>query len=99
MRCAQVEPLVERYVDGALDASAAGQVAEHVRTCVRCTSRMETARSIAAQLYAAPAVRAPRGFAEKVMDAVYRQEFSGMPRAVPDRSTQVNCRSVPRFVR
>jgi anti-sigma factor RsiW len=85
MRCAQVEPLVERYVDGVLEASAARQVGKHVRTCVRCTARMEAARSIAAVFAAAPAVRAPRGFADKVMDAVYRQGLSGTPRAVPDR--------------
>jgi anti-sigma factor RsiW len=85
MRCARVEPLVERYVDGSLDAPRAREIDAHAGSCARCTSRIETARRIAAAFAAAPRVRAPRGFADKVMDAVYRQALANRPRVAPPR--------------
>jgi anti-sigma factor RsiW len=85
MRCARVEALVERYVDGRLEASAAREIGEHARFCARCTARIETARRIAAAFAAVPPVRAPRGFADRVMDGVYRQALAGPRRAAPER--------------
>ena len=97
MRCAQVEPLVERYVDGVLQEAQASQVRAHAATCARCRARIETARSVAGILAAQPAIHAPRGFASRVMDAVYREALvdgrlpaervgAGAPGAAPSRT-------------
>jgi anti-sigma factor RsiW len=76
MRCGNVEPLVERYVDGVLDAPMAQDVERHVRTCGRCTARVAAARRLQAAFAAEPLVRAPRGFTSAVMDAVYREALA-----------------------
>jgi anti-sigma factor RsiW len=73
MRCAQVGPLVERYVDGVLDQLSASRVRAHAVTCDRCRARIDAARSLEGFLSVPPAVHAPRGFASRVMDAVYRE--------------------------
>ncbi len=79
MRHAQADSLIERYVDGALEESLAEAVLAHARGCDRCSRRIAEARDLAAVLSAEPAGRAPRGFAEKVMDAVYREALRGAP--------------------
>ena len=76
MRCAHVGPLVERFIDGSLGAHAALQVEAHARSCSRCTKRIEAARAIAQALGAGASVGAPKGFAAKVMEGVYRQALS-----------------------
>jgi anti-sigma factor RsiW len=77
MRCAHVQRLVEAYVDGTLEGSAAARVASHEASCAKCTARIAAARRVHAALLGAPRVRAPRGFSIRVMDAVYRQALSG----------------------
>jgi anti-sigma factor RsiW len=77
MRCGQVQRLVEAYVDGRLEGSAAAGVASHEGSCGRCAARIAAARRVHAALMGAPRVRAPRGFTATVMDAVYRQALAG----------------------
>jgi anti-sigma factor RsiW len=79
MRCAQVKPLVERYVDGALDDARASQIDAHAMTCPRCRATIQEARRLLGVLSAEPVIRAPRGFASRVMDAVYREALAGAP--------------------
>jgi anti-sigma factor RsiW len=99
MRCAQVGLLVERYVDGALDPGQASEVSAHAMTCAGCRARIDAARSLAGFLSARPVVQAPRGFATRVMDAVYREALvdgrlrvernvSGPAAAAPSRMYQ-----------
>ncbi len=77
MRCARVELLVDRYVDGALDSALAREVEAHALGCARCATRIAAARKLVEDLAAQPAVRAPRGFADRVMAAVYREALAG----------------------
>ncbi len=77
MRCAQAGPLVERYVDGVLDPGLARAIRDHAVTCTRCARRIEAARAVRDILASEPALRAPRGFADSVMDAVYREALAG----------------------
>lgn len=77
MRCGRADRLVDRYVDGRLDARAAAAVAGHAAGCPRCAARLAAARALAAGLAAEPAVRAPRRFADAVMDAVAREALRG----------------------
>jgi anti-sigma factor RsiW len=79
MRCAQVKPLVERYVDGVLDAARVSQVDAHTMTCPRCRKRIQEARGLLGVLAAEPVIRAPLGFASRVMDAVYQEALAGAP--------------------
>ena len=81
MRCARAESLIERYLDGALGSALAQELEAHVRGCARCTASVEAAKRLAEQLAAEPEVRAPHGFAARVMDAVYRQALAGEPRS------------------
>jgi anti-sigma factor RsiW len=89
MRCARVEPLIERFVDGAVSLRDAREIEAHALTCARCTARIAAARRLSGALGRAQGVRAPRGFAERVMNEVYRQALAGHPAAgsqVPQRT-------------
>jgi anti-sigma factor RsiW len=76
MRCGSVEPLVERFVDGDLDAATAREVETHARACRRCAARVAAARRLLAAFDAEPLARAPEGFTDAVMDAVYREALA-----------------------
>jgi anti-sigma factor RsiW len=92
MKCGRMDGLVEAYVDGRFPAPLTKAVETHLGSCARCRLRVETARLIAGSLSEAPAVRAPEGFADKVMNAVYRAALSGAtgaagaPARIPTRS-------------
>ena len=76
MRCAEVDRAADRFVDGRLPPDRAAAVQRHAAGCADCRRRLEEARGIGRALAAAaadPAFRAPRGFADRVMDAVYRE--------------------------
>ena len=84
MRCAQVDRRVELFVDGALDNPLARQIEQHLRSCGRCSARVDAARALLTG-FMAPADRAPPGFAARVMDAVYREALSGGQQTRPAR--------------
>jgi hypothetical protein len=101
MRCAQVDRLVERLVDGALENSLAWRIEAHARSCLRCTGRIQTARGVV-EGFTAPRERAPSGFSARVMDAVYREALAGAPRLAamekqPARSPGVPARMYRRL--
>jgi anti-sigma factor RsiW len=74
MKCAEVGRLVDRYVDGRLAADRGAAVELHAAGCAVCSRRISDARGLGRLLATdAAAVRAPRGFADRVMDRVYRE--------------------------
>ena len=79
MRCAKVGLLVDRYVDGQLPPDLAGAVVAHELGCARCARRIAAARRLAGFLAAEHPLRAPAGFHDRVMDAVYREALKGSP--------------------
>jgi anti-sigma factor RsiW len=99
MRCAKVGLLMDRYVDGRLPADLAEAVGTHARGCARCAERIESARRLADALAAVPPLRAPTGFHDRVMDAVYREALKGAPgeRAPAARSTSSRLRTYRRL--
>lgn len=86
MRCGKVDALAEKYADGRLPAAVMEAVSAHGRTCARCAARIAAARRAVRVLAAAGGPKAPAGFLESVMDAVYREALHGSPdRAVAAR--------------
>jgi anti-sigma factor RsiW len=79
MRCAKVVLLIDRYVDGQLPPDRTETVGTHERGCARCARRVAAARRLAGFLGTQHALRAPAGFHERVMDAVYREALKGSP--------------------
>ena len=77
MTCQQVNPLVERYVDGQLSQELSTSIRAHEGGCARCARRIRSARLLARTLAAEPEPRAPAGFEGRVMDAVYREALRG----------------------
>jgi anti-sigma factor RsiW len=74
MRCAEVGRLVDRYVDGRLAADRKAGLERHAETCAACRRLIAEAREAGRMLASdAAAARAPRGFADRVMDRVYRE--------------------------
>ncbi len=74
MRCAEVGRLVDRYVDGRLVADRKAGLERHAETCAACRRLIAEARQLGRILASdAAAARAPRGFADRVMDRVYRE--------------------------
>ncbi len=80
MRCAQAERLIDAFVDGMLDSGRSAALHEHAAGCARCAERTRLARGITGALLSAPGVKAPAGFAQRVMAGVYRQALSREPR-------------------
>jgi anti-sigma factor RsiW len=77
MRCSQVERHIEAFVDGALAPDLASAVAAHAGSCRRCTARLQSAERLARALASTPLLRAPRGFTDQVMNAVYKEALRG----------------------
>jgi anti-sigma factor RsiW len=73
MRCAEVGRLVDRYVDGRLAADRKAGLERHAGTCAACRRLIAEARELSRLLASDAAARAPRGFADRVMDRVYRE--------------------------
>lgn len=73
MRCAEVDRLVDRYVDGGLPAARSVELERHVRTCGACRRMLDEARGVRRMLAADAVVGAPSGFADRLMDRVYRE--------------------------
>ena len=83
MRCVEFGRLVDRYVDGSLAPDAAAALGRHAAGCAACHRLLAEARGVRRLLAAdAAAVRAPRGFADRVMDRVYRETL-WKPAAAP----------------
>ncbi len=82
MRCAEVDRLVDAFVDGRLAAALASQLEEHARGCSRCGLSLARARGIREAFASAAPITAPEGFADRVMARVYRQALGGAP-AIP----------------
>ncbi len=78
-----VDALIERYVDGVLPPQGMEAVGRHLSACLRCASLAEAAGRIAEALRGEPAVRAPLGFADSVMEAVYREALGSGARSAP----------------
>ncbi len=77
MRHARVRSLLEAYVDGRLPPALTMEVDAHIRSCAGCAKRAEAARGLSRILEKEPAVKAPAGVLESVMDAVYREAMKG----------------------
>ena len=74
MKCAEVGRLVDRYVDGRLDGDRRAALERHAVTCAACARLLAEAHEVRRMLAAdAAAARAPRGFADRVMDRVWRE--------------------------
>jgi anti-sigma factor RsiW len=91
MRCVDLGPLVERFVDGGLDPSVSRSVEAHAAGCPRCAARIQAARVVARALEGAAPARAPAGFLDGVMNAVHRESLAPRP-AVPE---QRRARGIP----
>ena len=92
MRCARVDSLLDRYVDGTLDRAVASAVSKHLESCPRCPERLSAARRLVASLESGHEAVAPQGFARRVMDAVYRQALRGTPVSAVDQGTEREAR-------
>ena len=77
MRCRDVGPLADAFAEGRLPKDLAREIEHHAATCARCASLVLDARAVRAALSSAPHARAPRGFTDRVMTAVYRQALVG----------------------
>ena len=95
MRCARVENLADRYVDGTLPQALAREVADHESRCARCAARIQAARDLVVAFSREPALRAPSGFVEGVMGAVYREALAGS-RAEPGSAAVAGSRGSAR---
>jgi anti-sigma factor RsiW len=72
-----VNRLVDTYVDGRLASPLASELEEHVAGCARCRKTLALARGIGVALSSAAPIKAPIGFANRVMAQVYRQVPGG----------------------
>jgi hypothetical protein len=89
MRCAEVGPLVDRYVDGLLPAATAAGLERHAAGCTACRRRIGAARELSRLLAnEATAARPARGFADRVMDRVLSETLWKPSAAAAEGSAQ-----------
>ncbi len=67
MRCRPCEALLDRYVDGLLNAHQAARVREHLRSCEPCTRLVQDLKSVDALLETSRAPELPPNFTFAVM--------------------------------
>jgi len=97
MRCAEVGRLVDRYVDGRLAFDGKARLERHAETCAACRRRIAEAREVRRVLASdAAAARVPRGFADRVMDRVYRETL-WTPSAAREAAAGVRVRGYRRL--
>ena len=85
------DDLLADYVDDDLGERVRAEVDAHLATCERCRADVRSARLARDQLASVPAVAAPEGLTEEILDAVERQPrprdepvvevFGGRPRS------------------
>jgi anti-sigma factor RsiW len=90
MKCAEAGRLVDRYVEGNLAADRGAALERHTAACEACRRLIVEARGMRRMLASeALAVRAPRGFADRVMDRLTRETLwapTVAPRAAAPRA-------------
>ncbi|MCL5676514.1 MAG: zf-HC2 domain-containing protein [Firmicutes bacterium] len=72
MSCADLFATLQMYVDGVTDEEETRLAAAHLAECAACRGRVEGWRRVVKSLEGLGPVRAPEGFADRVMDAVRR---------------------------
>jgi anti-sigma factor RsiW len=77
MRCAEVRSLMEAFVDGSLGEEQTARIEAHAAGCQMCAQEISLARRLSIALSAPNPLRAPKGFADRVMAGVYRQALRG----------------------
>lgn len=74
MKCAECEELMDRYLDGALDAATAARVREHAAECERCRDELAARDRAATRLRAAlPRLAAPDVLRARIHGAIERE--------------------------
>jgi hypothetical protein len=69
MSCADNRLLHSALLDGELAPAERAQVEAHLATCVECTAELAALARTLGMLHALPAVRAPLGFVDRVLEA------------------------------
>lgn len=79
MKCREARRLLDAPAGGRLAAARAADLDMHLSRCERCREAAAKESVLAAVLSSATPIRAPQGFADRVMDRVYRQALTGAP--------------------
>lgn len=79
MNCADLTETLQMYVDGIADREETRRAEEHLAECEACRNSVEGWRQVAHSLAGLEPVRAPDGFAERVMEAIRKE--AATPRA------------------
>ncbi len=79
MRCSTVDSLLDKYVDGKLEADTVKEMATHVASCDACSRSLAQAVGLASALASAPDGAAPAGFRARVMSEVHHLAMEGYP--------------------
>lgn len=84
MNCADLTETLQMYVDGVTDSEETRRAEEHLAECEACRNRVEGWRNVARGVTGLEPVKAPEGFADRVMEAIRREAASPRRAAVRD---------------
>jgi len=85
MRCRTVQRRLSALLDGELPRRAAERVTAHLAACAQCAAQWQRLQALRGALEAAPAVKAPSGFARSVVREALRRRQAPDARPVPAR--------------
>lgn len=74
MYCHKAELLINRYLKDKLDTREMVSFKDHLAICKSCSSSLKIAKALLEEQGLQPAVKAPGGFTEDVMSAVFSLE-------------------------
>ncbi len=70
MKCHKIQERLYAYLTGRLSGELHRELEKHLKKCSECTEKLEEMRTAVQLLDSAKPVKAPRGFADKVMDQI-----------------------------
>jgi len=74
MSCHEIEKELSAYLDGELPPKEADRVREHIAKCPACARELERLRRVIETMRELPAVPAPKGLKEKILDELVASE-------------------------
>ena len=91
MKCEEIRDLVDAYIDDELSKKEHDLIKDHIENCPKCKADLEALENLRKNIKTLPYHSVPLGLAEKVSQALAREETKA-----PQKNIWVETSGVPR---